>query len=223
MAVEPNSVYFAPADYAHPARRLGALVIDLAFLVAVLIAVYLQLAYVVVPQSIRSQRWSPEVQREIDRHVKPIMKPLTWAWFAFCAAYHIGLRRTRGGTLGYRLMGIRLVDEAGQAPAVRRLFRRFLLAIPSTLFLGASYFSCFTSPRRQTAHDKWSGTWAVRKRALPAGPALISYHTKFFGTFPTTYIDVEPLPAGEQSALDPKPAGQPQSSADEPLTETVHR
>jgi uncharacterized RDD family membrane protein YckC len=199
MAAKPDAVYFAPKDYAHPVRRLGALLIDLIFLVALLNAILLPIAYMVVPANIRSQRRTPEIQQEIDKYVRPIQKPVTLAWLVLCVAYHIPLRRTRGGTLGYRLMGIRLVDQSGRPPAMRQLARRFLIAIPLTLFIGLSYFSCFSAPRRQTLHDMWSGTWAVRKRAQPAGPAVTAYFTKFLGTIPTMYIDVEPLPADAPS------------------------
>jgi uncharacterized RDD family membrane protein YckC len=61
--------------------------------------------------------------------------------------------------------------------------------------LGAGYVLCFKTPRRQAIHDRWSGTWLVRRRAEPIGPALSTYHTKLFGTFILTYTDVEPAPA----------------------------
>jgi uncharacterized RDD family membrane protein YckC len=223
MAVEADSVYFAAKDYAHPVRRLGALIIDLAFLIALLNAIYIPIAYAIVPASIRNQHRTPERQQEIDKLVKPIQMPVPMAWLALCIIYHIPFRRTRGGTLGYRLMGIRLVDRKGQTPPMRPLIKRFLIAIPSTMFIGLSYFSLFTSPKRQTMHDKWSGTWAIRKRAEPAGPAITAYNTSFLGTIPTTYIDVEPLPGVATSQAGPETAESPPAPADEPVMESANR
>jgi uncharacterized RDD family membrane protein YckC len=222
MAAEPDGVYFAAKDYAHPLRRLAALVIDLAFLFAMLNVIFIPLAYVMVPETLRSQRRTAETQREMQSYVKPIKVPVTLAWLALCVAYEIPLRRTRGGTVGYRLTGIRLVDQSGQAPQMRPLIRRLLFAIPCTLFLGVSYFSCFTSPRRQTAHDKWSGTWAVRKAAQPAGPALTSYHTTFLGTIPMTYVDLEPQPGESPSASNESSVAVASAAADEAVARAAH-
>ena len=110
-------------------------------------------------------------------------------------SYHVLARTTRGGTMGYRLAGIRWIDKTGRTPGIKTALRRFLIAMPSCLMIGAGYLLCFKTPRRQAVHDRWSGTWLVRRRAEPAGPALSTYNTKLFGTFVLTYTDVEPAPA----------------------------
>ena len=53
------------------------------------------------------------------------------------AAYHLPLRRTRGGTIGYRLAGQRLVNMAGQTPRWGTLVRRFALSLIFPLLLYA--------------------------------------------------------------------------------------
>jgi hypothetical protein len=54
------------------------------------------------------------------------------------------------------------------------------------------YRPCQRDPRRQTFHDRWSGTWSIRKRAEPAGPAKPVHHAKLLGPFLVTHVDIEP-------------------------------
>jgi uncharacterized RDD family membrane protein YckC len=193
MAGEPDCVYFKAGDYAHPLRRFGAFALDVALLFLLLASLGFVVGLVMVPKEIRQQPRSPEVQREINKYMKPAQVPLVAGWFVCGALYYVPLRRTRGGTLGYRLVGIRLVDRTGGIPSLRTLAKRFLLAVPFDLPLGASYLACLQSPRRQAIHDQWSGTWMVRKWARLAGPARTSYQTKLLGTILLTYLDLEPV------------------------------
>jgi len=197
MSVEtappPDSVCFDLRDYAHPLKRLIACAVDFLLLAAVLASTASLTEFLLVPREVWSQARTAEVQQQINRHIKPAQVPLTLSWLASCFAYHVLLRRTRGGTIGHRLMRTRLVDKTGQPPSLRLLLRRFLIAVPATLLFGLSYLDCFRNPRRQTTHDKWSGTWVVRCRAQPAGPAITSYHPKLLGTFLLTHIDLEPV------------------------------
>ncbi len=200
---KPDGVYFDLRDYAHPLKRVVACVVDLALLVALLTGMSAGAATLLVPAEIRSQARTVETQRQINKFMKPVQVPLVLGWLALCITYHVPLRRTRGGTVGHRLVRTRVVDKAGQPPCMRTLLRRFLIAVPATIFLGISYFDSLRNPRRQTTHDQWSGTWVVRAKAKPAGSAITSYHPKLLGTFLMTYIDVEP--AAPEAAATPSP------------------
>jgi uncharacterized RDD family membrane protein YckC len=123
--------------------------------------------------------------------------------------YHTALRRLRGGTLGYRLMGVRLVNQRGETPSWRTVGLRFLLGVVGVIPLAATYWRCLKDARRQTFHDQWAGTWVVKKRAQPAGPAVTAYQTKLFGVLALTYIDVEPYTAAPADAEMPGPAAEP--------------
>ncbi|MFQ5495329.1 MAG: RDD family protein [Phycisphaerae bacterium] len=194
MSTEPDAVYFAPQDYAPAWRRFAAFFIDLFAVFCILAALELAAAAAVVPRDVFRAPASPERQQLVNEHLKPVKGPVIWGWFILTVIYHIPFRGTRGGTLGYRIAGIRLVDRTGRPPEMKTLIKRFFLALPGCFLLLLTYLSCFRDPKRQAAHDQWAGTWLVRKRAVPAGPALTEYKTKLFGTFVVTYIDVAPVP-----------------------------
>lgn len=189
----PDSVYFDLRDYAHPIKRVLACAIDIVLLLAVFSIAGTLVGVFLMPQELRGKPRTAEVQRQMTKYMKPAQRPLGLGWLAFCIVYQIPLRRTRGGTIGHRLMRTRLVDKNGNTPPIRAVFRRFLIAAPATLFLGLSYWDSFRNPRRQATHDIWSGTWVVRCRAKPAGPAITSHNPKLLGTILLTYVDVEPV------------------------------
>ncbi len=210
MAAEPNAVYYADADYASPARRAGAWSTDLLVLFVAFWALGIAAGLLYVPRELRTQTRTPETQKQISKHIKPAQVPLCLVWMAGVVFYHVALRRLRGGTLGYRIMGIRLIDKTGEAPAWRVLVKRFGLAILFIMPLGASYFRCRKSSKRQAMHDLFCGTWLVRKKARPAGPAMIAYLTRLLGTYPLGYIDVEPfVPVEKADAPKDEPAPEP--------------
>jgi uncharacterized RDD family membrane protein YckC len=186
-------VLFEMSEYASLARRLAACLIDLVLLLGIYSVAGTLVGLVVVPHEVNKMTDRVERQKEVNRYLRPVMKPLTIAWLLAIPGYHILLRRFRGGTIGYRLAGIRLVDTYGLPPVMPVLVKRFLVAFPFVLFFGLSYFSILKSPRRQSAHDQWAGTWLVRKKAEPAGPAVVAYQTKILGTMLITYPDLEPV------------------------------
>ncbi|GJQ27397.1 MAG: hypothetical protein HBSAPP02_24290 [Phycisphaerae bacterium] len=188
-------VLFAPTDYANLSRRLIALLIDLALVIVGVSGISSAVAARVVPPDVWRITHRAERQRRMNEAMRPVQLPTTLGCVAFAMIYHVLGRTLHGGTVGYRLAGVRLVDAAGRTPPLRVLFKRFLMAVPFTLLLGASYFSVGRSPRRQTTHDQWSGTWVVRKTAQPIGPAKPAYQTKLLGTMLFTWLDLEPAGA----------------------------
>lgn len=216
MNSEGEAVYYSNADSASLVRRIISFLIDL-FIVYLTVGLILTTARIVVvprdvlastpPEEIRSQPESPEKQSAIkhfnaekelrvNKYMQPVMVPLVIGLFITVLAYHIALRRLKGGTLGYRITRIRLVNVAGDCPSWRTLMKRFGLGIPSCLFLLLGYSACLRNPRRQAWHDQMAGTWIVRVKAQPAGPAIISYNHKMLGTFLVTYPELEPQPVG---------------------------
>ncbi|QDV91406.1 RDD family protein [Phycisphaerae bacterium RAS2] len=188
-------ILFAPSDYAGLSRRLIALVIDLAIVIAGVSGISSAVAARVVPPDVWQVTNRAERQRKMNEAMRPVQLPTTLGCVAFAVIYHVLGRTLRGGTIGYRIAGIRLVDAAGRTPPLAVLFKRFLMAVPFTLLLGASYSSVRRKLRRQTTHDQWSGTWVVRKAAVPIGPAKPAYQTKLLGTMLFTWLDLEPVDA----------------------------
>ncbi|MFH1419757.1 MAG: RDD family protein [Planctomycetota bacterium] len=193
MAAEPEGVYYANEDYAGPLWRFIAWFVDVVALIVVLSAVAATAQLAVVPKDVLKMPQSEEKQLLVKKHMRPVQVPVLGGFLVAVAAYHVLLRRTRFGTPGYLVTGIRIVDETGEPPPLKRLGKRFLLAIPFTLPLGASYLKCRGNPKRQSVHDQICGTWVIRRRAQPAGPAQLAYLVKLVGLFPVHYIDVEPF------------------------------
>jgi uncharacterized RDD family membrane protein YckC len=149
-----------------------------------------------VPNEVIVMPRSAEKQRLINKYMRPVQLPTVVGWFLFCGAYHVVPRRLGVGTLGYLVAGVRIVDGFGHAPGWKQLFKRFVLGVPFVGFFGMAYLTCAQNPRRQAFHDRWSGTWVVRRSAVSEGPAKPAYQTKLLGPVLLTYLDLEPLEGG---------------------------
>ena len=69
-----------------------------------------------------------------------------------------------GGTLGRRSLGLRVVNEAGNAPGIRAGVSLFLFSAVSRLALGVGYLVMIRDKHKQAWHDKLSGTYVIRTR-----------------------------------------------------------
>src|SRR5205085_10371467 len=78
---------------------------------------------------------------------------------AYCAA---GAFLFQGRTLGRALLGIRLVDGTGLAPAPVRAVVRAVLASLSVVFCFAGFWWALFDRKGQTLHDKLTATYVVR-------------------------------------------------------------
>lgn len=203
MPTDADAICFAPADYAPIHLRLAAMLCDLALLLALLGFGLSATALARMTPQERALTDRAQRQAAIDRAVKPVRPAIVWAWLGVAAAYHIGLRRRLNGGIGYWLIGLRIVTASGAPPAWRTMLRRFLIAVPATLLFGTSYLNCIRSPRRQAVHDLLSGTWAVRRKAQTAQPARVTFQTRFLGTYPITFQDLEPIESAPPLAMPP--------------------
>jgi uncharacterized RDD family membrane protein YckC len=193
MSKVPDFVYYHSNDYARVIRRIPSMLIDLIVVVIFVVGVASAAQAAYVPRSVITMPKSPEKTRLLRQYWQPLQKPVVLISFALGVAYHIALRRTRGGTIGYRLLGLRLVDATGQPPPWKVLVRRFLIAVPLFFFFAATYWGCFHNPRRQSLHDTFSSTWVVRKKAQPAGLAQPHFQSRLLGPWLLTYTDIVPI------------------------------
>lgn len=200
MSEVPEFVYYRNEDYARVVRRVPSFVIDLAVLFVALMATATLAQAIYVPTDVVRMANSPEKKRLIAKHLQPVQVQFMLGWLAVGILYHMALRRTRGGTIGYRITGIRLVDATGRPPSWRTLVKRFLVAVPFFFFFAVTYWACFHSPKRQSFHDQCAGTWLIRKNAGPAGPARPAYQTRLLGTWLFTFLDLEPAEVSEPAA-----------------------
>jgi len=97
-------VYYHREGYASARRRVGAFLIDLFVTLISAALLSTTLAKIVIPPDVQKQieemPEGPAKQRVFNTQLKPYQVPMTIGWWAFCLAYHIPLRKTRGGTLG---------------------------------------------------------------------------------------------------------------------------
>lgn len=231
-------VWFNPQDYASLGRRLAACIIDNLVIV---------LAFFVIPWLITKSMATAATSQPAHKTVPAgLMIGAAIFWAIIAIPYHIGMRRTRGGTIGYRLMGIRLINMHNSVPDTGVLFKRLLLSLifPGAFFLliafstattGArppthsqpaastgqsimnmvmfaivviivfgNYWSITRSPRRQAQHDRFTGTWAIRSRAQPAGVGAPIERAWILGPVVLAYWDVDAAPP---AASAPHPCG----------------
>ena len=89
--------------------------------------------------------------------------------------YFVALKRSRIGTLGYRIGGVRIVGLDGQPPGWFALTVRLLFAAlgPVGWLLDMLWLS--GDPHRQALRDKLAQTYVVRRHAQPAGTGRVVY------------------------------------------------
>jgi len=206
--VEANQqvVYFNAGDYAGPVRRMISFILDQLAILALLMGMMAG-SVLPMPPDVKERLAAAQNKGEQDRvrqeyfalpAIKQRQVNSLRFWFIAAVGYHIGLRRTRGGTLGNRLTGVRLIDCYNEPPPWRLLMKRFGLGIVLAGPFGASYFLCLKDPKRQALHDRWCNTWMVRAGASPAGPGMVVHRMQLIGSWVVRYLDVEPAAEGTQ-------------------------
>ncbi len=134
-------------------RRSLALAIDLLILV---------LFFEVVVRAL--WHWSPP-ERLTEEFALLVDFTLMMCWLA----YLVGLRLMERGTLGYRLVGIRYAYMFNETPGALIKLYRAAIAVFLLWAFGLSHFWMLFDPNKQTWHDKVSGFYVVKRRALPRG------------------------------------------------------
>lgn len=70
---------------------------------------------------------------------------------------------SQGQTIGQQVMGLRIIDEAGNPPGPGRAIIRVLASILSTIPIFLGYFWALWQPERRTWHDILAGTWVIKE------------------------------------------------------------
>jgi uncharacterized RDD family membrane protein YckC len=153
-----EGVYFVRSDYAGVGRRLVILVIDGSLLLFVFLATMVSY-HVLTPQS----------PTGFHAHVLGYIL----ASFLYLAV----VARSRLGTLGYLVTGVRVVNLCGHVPSLSAMAYRSLFAVlgPLNGLLDLVWLS--GDPNRQSIRDKLAGTYIVRRSAQPAGRGRLRHVT----------------------------------------------
>lgn len=182
MSQAPNAVCFSEDDYAGPLRRIVSFLIDFFVYILIYAAIVLTVQLQVVPMKALTTRRSPEQEVEMKRVMAPYVPLVFGAVLAAAVGYFVALPASTGTTVGKWITGCRIVDQNGRPPPFLRLLRRFALAVPLCGMFGVSYLLALKSARRQAMHDRWTGSWVVRSRAIPR-PAVLEFNHQLIGPF----------------------------------------
>jgi uncharacterized RDD family membrane protein YckC len=76
--------------------------------------------------------------------------------FTLISLFYIGFWMYGGQTLGMRAWRIRVCSIAGHSLTLKQAFFRYLLAIPSILFVGIGFWWALLDSQGDTCYDRWS-------------------------------------------------------------------
>ncbi len=126
----------------------------------------------------------------------PTMLNLEYAILSGCAivvfSYFVALKRTRTGTPGYIVGGVRIIGLNGELPGWYPLILRLLFALlgPMNPVVDSVWIS--NDRHRQALRDKFARTYVIKKNAQPIGTGKIVY--RHYDVFAWNFIfrEVEP-------------------------------
>ena len=173
-------VWFFPSDYAGFWRRLAIELTDAVAIVILLVA--LAAAVIVLHPA----------ERPDDR----ILATLWFCWLASIYGYFVFLKRSRLGTVGYRLAGVRIVDLYGSPPDLGALTLRLLFALAGPFNILLDMLWIPSDRHGQALRDKLAHTYVVKADAEPAGVARVVLRTSSILGMSFVFEDVEPLSVG---------------------------
>jgi len=162
-AAAGKAVYFDKKDYAGPIRRAIILGIDIVALIGLSFAVTAGLFFCRPPGTV-----------DLPASTLPLVLLAGYIYLTL-------VQRSRIGTLGYLLTGVRIVDIEGRRPSLLRMTVRLVPLLPAPWSLLFDLGWMLDDPRRQTLRDKWAGTFVIRRKARPLGRTTITYKRVCFG------------------------------------------
>jgi uncharacterized RDD family membrane protein YckC len=143
-------------------RRVGAMVVDVAVLAA-LVAALLYVASVVtgtsMPQGVVGLDAAVARMKAMRGVLLPALALSVMLALGYTALFAMILK---GRTFGRLAFGLRLVDASGQAPLPLRALTRAVLSLLSFTFFLAGFWLGLVDRKGQTLHDKLAGTFVVR-------------------------------------------------------------
>jgi uncharacterized RDD family membrane protein YckC len=85
----------------------------------------------------------------------------------FSVWYLALLKRSKYGTIGYNLTGVKIVDLKGEKPALFKMVLRVLLSLIGPFELIIDIIWLTSEITKQTLRDKYIGTYVIAKKASP--------------------------------------------------------
>ena len=148
-----EGAYFLPSDYVGLVPRIAILVVDL----ATLAALYMIVGIIVLNFT--------EIS---DDQFLVLFAVMAWLYLTV-------LKASRIRTVGYQLLGARIVNLKGEKPSIFRMTFRFLLCLfgPFSFIFDLLWVS--TDDQKQTLRDRFAATCVIKHSAEQAGQAEIRF------------------------------------------------
>jgi uncharacterized RDD family membrane protein YckC len=146
---EEFGVMYAKADYAGFIRRMLIGMVDGLVFVLLLIPWF---AFVII---------------FLDTNDAVVQK-ITWIVAVILSVWYLALlKRSKYRTVGYVLMGVKIVNLQGEKPSVFKMILRLFLPFlgPFTFYIDLLWIT--SENTKQTLRDKYVGTYVVNKNAVP--------------------------------------------------------
>jgi uncharacterized RDD family membrane protein YckC len=141
-------------------RRLLAWTVDASLLGAILVGL-LALAKSLVSHGPPSRLDGLDYLAETLWAYQRLWQPAALLCGVLCAGYLALFTALGGQTPGKRLLGLSVIDRRGEPPGLWRSGARALFALVSGVCMLMGFFLVLVDRRRQTLHDKLSGTFVV--------------------------------------------------------------
>lgn len=149
--------YYDPRDYVGIGRRLIVLLVDSVVLILLGVAVWMLFLGLILLGMVQSDP-----------------SGLFWIFYLAVIWVYLGpLKRSSFGTVGYHLLGIRLVSAKGGSPSLLTMTMRMLMWMfgPFNLVLDLLWLGA--DSENQSLRDCYLGTYLIKKNAKAVGRATV--------------------------------------------------
>lgn len=163
--------YYDPRDYAGILRRLMVYLIDSVVLVVLGVLMWIPFMFLIIAGVIRTD-------------------PSSVFWTGYLAIvwfYLAPIKRSRFGTLGYRLMGINIVSASGGPPSLWVMTMRMLIWVLTPFNLLVDLCWIGADSERQILRDCYLGTYLIKRNAKAVGRGPVSLTRYFAMSFAFAY------------------------------------
>jgi uncharacterized RDD family membrane protein YckC len=148
-------VFYRREDYAGVGRRLLIDVLDSAFAAVVATCISVLILLINIE----------------NRELTDLMISLVWicVWFG----YFVVVKRSNLRTLGYRMLGVRVVNLKGERPSIIALAVRLLFVFGGPFNFLIDLIWITDNQNRQAMRDHFAGTYVIKRDAEPSGVGRI--------------------------------------------------
>lgn len=100
-------------------------------------------------------------------------------------------KRTDRSKIGYRVLGVKIINLEGKRPSIWQMTLRFFMLFfgPLNFFVDILWLN--GEENRQTLRDKMFGTYVIKRQAQPEGTGKILYYHQTFLLMSWVFREVE--------------------------------